>query len=237
MYFDNPAGHLLTILERGRDLDVNTNCKAAWSEILSAETDAELLSRLGKIMLLPSQTLMLFDSVGKLDETTHEHWTGQVLKAFFAQNLDGVWESFINHIDNHTITNLKMTDQILELQKTIQNPSEDEIERIRADVIDLLDKVRESNLEGEIKRHLMRSLQRIVGAIREYSLFGIVPVIDAVESTIGHAAADSSYAKIITEELPVFWEILHRIATLLTIITGSEKLLDFFKNPLLEKVE
>jgi len=193
VHLDNPAEQLLSILEKGKDANPNENCQKVWRDLLDAQSDSEhlLLSKIGKVMLLPERACFLLDSVGNDSRVEHDHWVNRLLIAFSKQDLSGIWNTFIQHTDDHCLNYLRMVSGTLELQRTIKEPTDSELDEVRTQATELLDSVLASDLDGKIKRHLTRSLQRLLVAINQFSLFGVVPVIDALETTIGHAAAGS----------------------------------------------
>ncbi len=110
MIGDNPAARLLVILESGKEHSAQTNCRNTWKNILGleAEHDSVLMSRLGKVMELPDQIISTLKKDFPNQLSTYSHWSGQVNKAFFQQNLNGSWQEFIKHIDDHTLMYLRL---------------------------------------------------------------------------------------------------------------------------------
>ena len=115
MNYDNPAARLLSIIEQGKKIDVNNNCRAAWQALLSVKNNNPLLmSRLGRVMELPELTIGALKEMFPQQGDTWSYWEGQVNNAFMSQDLNSTWNSFIGKIDHHSITYLRMASDLLQ---------------------------------------------------------------------------------------------------------------------------
>jgi hypothetical protein len=116
MQFDNPAGRLKAILERGRQINHSTQCRTAWEELLHvkpADSD-DLFSKLGKVMALPRQTLLLLQTNFPSQVEGAEIWRSQVVAALTNQNLAGQWATFIGQISPQCIAQLSLTAELIQ---------------------------------------------------------------------------------------------------------------------------
>ena len=53
--------------------------------------------------------------------------------------------------------------------------------------------VLQSDSDSELKKYIIHHLRQILIAIDEYKITGALPILDAIESTIGHAYLDKKY--------------------------------------------
>lgn len=224
MEYDNPAARLLSILSEGKKIAVGDPCRRSWAKLLETrESDAALLvSRIGKLMGLPQdiidQTIELYPG----QPPTWQHWSSQVNTAFSTQNLNGQWQTFIQHIDGHTITYLTMSASLLESKSSIKQLDMSRINELRKTVSDLINNVINSDAEASLKKYIVHHLRKILNAIDEYKITGALPILDAVESTIGHAYLDQDYKSYLTgtEMGKQILDTLGAVANLVTIAVG-----------------
>ena len=109
------------------------------------------------------------------------------------------WDSFINNIDAHTLTYLKMASSLLQAKSNTRLIADTDLASIREKLDEILVEILSSDLPEEVRRYLVRNLRKIVGSIDEYRLTGALPLLDAVESTLGHAAVDKQYKSFLTD--------------------------------------
>jgi len=238
LHSDNPAARLLKILEDGKKISPNANCKNTWHDLLNVDQNepALLMYRLGKVMELTDLIIREIKDNYPNQSNSHKYWSTKVNTAFMQQNLNGEWKAFIAHIDEHTISFLNMSTDLLDNKSTTQLMNEDDIKDIRIKIDELLREVIDMNLNAEFKIYIVRYLNKIITAIDEYHISGVVPISEAIEVTLGHAFVDESYrnqmfetsfgSKIVTT--------LGAVAAVVTIAVGLPQLPDAF-NYLLTK--
>jgi hypothetical protein len=220
---------LLNILSEGKNHAANSNCGETWSELLDHTTDegdSVLISRLGKVMGLPHLIVEELEKITDTEEADYKHWVEQVSLAFRQQNLDSNWESFIKYIDPHTMTYLKMNKQILSSHALYQQITEDKIVEMKETIENLMQEVRESDLKLDIQSYLLSSLGKIYTALIEYKITGHLPVMDAIDSTIGHAVTDSDFRENINTSSvgKKIWGTLQGLSVIITVATGVPQL-------------
>lgn len=224
MEYDNPAARLLSILSEGKKIAVSDPCKRSWAKLLETPegNGALLVSRIGKIMSLPHGIIDLTKELYPNQQPTWQHWLGQVNAAFSNQNLNGQWNSFIQHIDNHTITYLSMTKDLLESKLSIKQLDIQRLTELRETINGLINTVIQSDAEFPLKKYIIHHLRQILNSIDEYKITGALPILDSVESTIGHAYIDNSYHYYLTstDNGKHILDILRTVADLVTIAVG-----------------
>lgn len=225
--FDNPADRLLQILTAGRHRPTNEPCRAVWHQLLSTDgNEALLMSRLGKLMTLPGEIVQAYSRHYPDRTGSWNHWFTQVNTAFVSQQLSSIWQTFIAHIDDHTMIYLGMTADMLANRDFVEKLEASQLESLRKDVSDLLQETLQSDLESKTKDAIARHLQRLLVALDEYSLTGALPVLDAVEGSIGHTAFDEKYATALKETSigQRFVTVLTTAANIVTVVVGLPQL-------------
>lgn len=194
MSHDNPANRLLSILEAGWLENKKVVCREVWGKLLDATGDSALLmSRMGKLMELPALIIESLRESYPGRKNSWTHWVTQVRKAFEAQNLDGPWETFINHIDDMSLNLLRLSSELIEAKSPQNNLSEEDLAGLRLKLTELTEDILASDLDHDLKKYLVRALRRLVNAIDEYQITGGAEIVDAVEATIGHAIVSPTY--------------------------------------------
>lgn len=192
---DNPAQRLLDILERGRAHPTHQNCRDVWCKLLEVRKDDEqlLLLRLAKALELSGRIIQVRENHFSSLRGNSSHWKGCVEKAFISQSLNSTWQSFIQHIYVHTLNELAMLSDLFESRGAHSTMDDEEIEALIGRIAELRAEIRTSELSAEMKTLLLKQLAQIQEALESYSISGIEPVMDAVQSTLGLAVIDSEY--------------------------------------------
>lgn len=228
MIKDNPAERLLGILEEGRSLSAGKKCREIWSNILEINDKNEslLMSRLGKAMELPNQIIEELKKIDGTDEDSYKHWSTCVNRAFMQQNLNANWETFINQIDAHTIPYLKISKQLLAAHANIKSIPENELIKIKEEVEELLQIIRDSNISDDIRSYLIGSLSKMLNSIIEYKITGYEPILSNIDEIVGHAVTDSNFREEMksNEVGSKVWGTLHNISAVVTLATGLPQL-------------
>jgi hypothetical protein len=227
MDYDNPAGRLLAILEEGKKKDVNQNCRQVWCELLSAGNDhAVLMSRLGHLFELPAQIIQEIEDNFPAHRKNSAHWQSQVNHAFYVQALNGNWGSFIAHIDDHTISYLGLTAELLQTKANTKFIADDQILEVRNKIEALYEEVLAGDIPSEVKIYLTRYLRKILCSIDEYFLTGALPILEATGTLLGHAFVDEKYRSFLcSEELGNrIFECLTSMANVVTVAVGIPQL-------------
>ena len=232
MLSDNPAARLLAILEEGSKHKKEENCRTVWAKLLNVDThDSLLMSRLGKVMNLPSDIVDTISKEFPNQQDSYKHWCNQVNNGFMQQNLCGQWETFGKFIDPHTLAYLRLTAELIQSKANTSLLEETTLSNVRDKVDDILKDVIESDFQEDVKTYLTRSLQRILVVTDEYRISGAIPVLDAMEVTLGHAFFDENYKNTLTQtELGrKIIDALAAVASSVTIAVGLPQLPETFQ--------
>lgn len=234
MQSDNSAARLYSILQDGKQIAGGSSCRAAWQELLNVDPNdqALLMSRLGKFMELPKQIIEAVESDFPTQIKTCNHWSSQINKAFMLQNINERWSSFIDHIDEHALAYLSITTELLQTASLTKLLEEDELEKIRCSINDVLEETMDLDLDNDIKLYISKWLHKLLINIDEYKITGAQPIMDGVEVMFGHAFSDTKYRKYLsdTDTGEKLVNVLAAIASSVTIVLGVPQLPEAFSN-------
>ena len=91
-------------------------------------------------MSLPQEIIERTKELYPNQQPTWQHWSQQVNAGFSSQNLNGQWQTFIQHIDPHTITYLTMSSDLLEAKSSIKQLELPKITELRGTIGELMSK-------------------------------------------------------------------------------------------------
>ena len=113
---DNPAQRLLDILEAGKTHSQAANCRVVWVSLLQAHQNNEqhLLSRLARVMELPGRIVQVREDHFSALRGKSMHWKSCIDNAFVSQSLNNTWQTFMQHIDARTLSELSMLSDLFE---------------------------------------------------------------------------------------------------------------------------
>ncbi|EHW2068277.1 hypothetical protein ACLKUG_004833 [Salmonella enterica subsp. enterica serovar Havana] len=192
---DNPAQRLLDLLEQGNEYQRTDNCRKVWQKILQVEGMEEhhLLTRLACAIALTGRIIQVREDNFSTLRGKSNHWKSHVDKAFVSQSLNDGWYTFQDNIDDRTLTELGMLSDLFETRGAHAGIAADEIDALLERITQLRSEIRESELSSTMKTKLLKQLSQIQEALESYSISGVEPVMDAVQSTLGLAVLHPEY--------------------------------------------
>jgi hypothetical protein len=194
MEYDNPAARLLALLQKCKQQSPGTSCKLAWEAVLEVRGNEPLLmSRLGKAMELPQTAIDALKESFPNRQENWKHWRAQVSAGFLNQNLSANWATFVNHIDDHTINYLQLSADLLASKATTKILERGQLDELKKQMVDLYNEILDSTINVDVKKYLIRAIRRLIISIDEYQLTGALPILEAVETMVGHAHIDTEY--------------------------------------------
>ncbi|MDO0945904.1 hypothetical protein [Chromohalobacter israelensis] len=201
MNYDNPAKSLHTLLEDARSLDGGLSSRKCWSYILDTneKNTSELLYKISKAMLLPQKTQKLMEHYYPDKKHYLSHWKQKVDSAFNNANLKEQWSSFTKNLDDHVLTYIEMTGDLLDHKIEKSGIAIEKIEEIQEKIQELINEVHETELPEGFKASLLDHLHEIKKSSEEYKISGYGPLLKSVESAIGKAAIDETYREQLKE--------------------------------------
>jgi len=201
MEYDNPAERLLTLIRTCKEYPIEQSCLNTWHKVLKTENNLPLLmSRLGKVMELPQITVQALQDNFPGRTPTWRHWSTQINNAFMQQNFQSQWNSFIGHIDEHSVNYLQMSSDLLQSKSTTTLLENSELDAIRKQLLDIYEQTLVAEIDTEVKAYLLRYFRKLISCIEEYTLIGALPILEAIESMCGHTLVDKKYKSFLTDE-------------------------------------
>ncbi|MBN3115893.1 hypothetical protein H4F46_13430 [Pectobacterium brasiliense] len=233
MKIDNPVKRLINVLNLGKEIyEKNQSesphkvitCRRAWRMILNldAEPDYVLFYRIGEVMALPYKMKNILMDNFDSDYWKSNHWEFQINEAFKNNDLNSSWNGFITKIDDRTITELKMMCLLIETKGHINDIDSEKLSEFKVNIENIKNEVINSNISKSLKDVFVKYLKKIIDAIDGYQISGVEPIMEAVESTLGHAFVDENYKNAIKENEfgSKIVNILSSIANAVTIAEG-----------------
>lgn len=198
MVTDNAAARLLALLLKAQTFNPDASAKQAWMQLFDLKGDdlnaaSTMMSKLGQVMILPHQVRIQVEQFFPSQASSLGHAMTQIQNAFVSQNLNGNWHSFMAHIDLHSINALNMASALLETKLESKLIDIEVLSEFRNQVQTLNDEVIQGVLPAEFKKFMSHYLRRIIDAIGDYFISGAMPILDAVEATLGHAVLDPNF--------------------------------------------
>lgn len=226
MATDNAASRLLELLTHAKTIDQNTASVHAWQNILQTKDPALLLSRLGKMIALPEEISSTLSNSVDTTPGVVRHISNQFYAAFSSHKFGEKWEFFVTKIDDHIMNYLALASTLLETQIKTKRLDDAELEELRRGFVDVLEKIRVSELPARLKSHIVLQLHDLISALDDYFITGAEPVLERIEATIGHAHIDAEYKGFLRDhELgKSLLDCLGAAANLVTVAVGIPQL-------------
>lgn len=226
MATDNAARRLYDLLEKARAIPKDRSCRQAWYELLETKDNALLMARLGKAMALPQAVMEAIEEYHPGNGKHHAHWVAQLTAAFGQQNLEGQWQTFRSHLTDQTISNVAVAATSLEGHIVSRQLSMDDLSTLRQQVDNLANTILEADISEDIRRYLIRQVQRMRAAIDEYWISGGEPIMEVVEATFGHLGTnEAGRDAVVTPAGQKIAAALAVVANAITVANGFPPLL------------
>lgn len=228
MKFDNPASRLHAVLTKICSNPTRSHCKSAWKDTLNidSEDDILLVSKIGKVLTLPEKAINLLQEFYPNTPSLWTNWEDDISKAFLHQNLTGELGTFKQHINSHTLNYLSLAGDMIENHFKIELIEVDKLNDLRNKFNELINELLSSNLDVKLKKYIISHLKDIVEAIDDYNIMGALPILNSVESSIGHAFLNQNYKDFLSKNDmgKKMLELLSATADLVTVATAMPQL-------------
>lgn len=169
-------------------------------------------------MELPEATILALKEHFPLQSNSWAHWESQVNGAFMSQNLNSEWGTFIDRIDVHSINYLQMSADLLQTKANTKSIIGDDIDVLREKLNQILSEIIQSDISSDVKKFVARNIRKIIVSIDEYKLTGALPILDAIDATIGHAQVDKSYMSFLRDS-ELGGKLLDTLAAAANVVT------------------
>lgn len=194
MTCDNPASRLLALLTTAKEIDGNIQSSQAWARLLDAKgNQALLLSRMGKLLQLPNEVTVRLSNAAGVQPQIVSHISSQFYAAFTAHRFREKWAEFTSQIDSHILNYLDLASNLLEAQTETKQLESDELEKLRANFTEVLERVRGANITQSLKAYVVLQLHALITTLDDYFISGAEPILRQIEATVGHAYVDPTY--------------------------------------------
>lgn len=226
---NNTAARLATVLEQIRSANEHTTTKALMAVIFETETDAAFAEELGFFCQMPGE---IERQVRALDEEEIDiefflQWVDPVNTAItrlwaFNAPIHSVQQAY----SPTDIMNLRACSQTLHREKSEPRIAQSQIDDLRQQVEELIDALHTStDLPPELKICLIEQLDKVLMALRHYSIRGPRGLNAAVDTATGAAVRACSNHPPHTPEakkwVQRFGTVLNNVAAVIVIAGGA----------------
>lgn len=220
MEIGNPAKRLQDLISKVSEYKDNTGSRAVWAEVFGIKDvhSPYILIKYAEAMQLVDESVnILKKDFPTLSDMTH-HWSTAVRTAFINQNFHGTINSFTTHISKESKNYLSAAS--LMISTKYSTTSEDTLNTIKDHLRSLCEEIRESALEPKVMEYCLKSIATIINKLDEYWISGEIPVVYAIERTIGHAMIDGDFQSALTTPIgKKLIDALHAVASAVTVVT------------------
>lgn len=220
---DNPAARALRVLLQIEDLPSTMAAKEAWGRVLGVAKNDEshLLIKLGQFMQVPSEAAELMNEKFPRLERQTKNWHARLYTAMTKQSLSSEISTFTRYYPSDANDFLKVMDQMLAISAHAEIDIEI-VSEFKSSIEDLITKVLQSNAEQKVQEYLVKSLRKVIVALENYQLTGMVPVLESIEIIAGHVFTDSEFKSAMSSELGNnIFSVIGAIADSISIATGA----------------
>lgn len=159
-------------------------------------TEAELLQLFGALVALPNEARVAIDRLPGDDSEDLDLLRAPLApieQALRQYGLNGLWKQYKTKVTPEVLTGLRHLAQALRRNGYHEDQVvADELARLQEHVADLFEETRTApHLDEELRRFVLRHLDRIERGIRHYQVEGRPPLEDAVDLFLGDMVRDS----------------------------------------------
>jgi hypothetical protein len=143
----------------------------------------------------------------------------------YASNLDSNWSNYKSYLNPAVLLNLAHCAEALSKYDEIKLETE-EIDNLSNDIDNLFEKVRDSDINVELKTIMLHLLEGLRRSISEYFIRGAAGIRDHLAYFLGTAFQNSEKFKLHkdTEEVKSFWNIFARADNMTTVAVNAIQL-------------
>ncbi len=195
---NNPAARLHSILTQTVPYRGNgTVASPVWAKILKVpEKEIALINyKVAEVFLLPNQ---IQEQIYRFDGEDHDlflEWVPAVNKAIQSSSLNGGMHEFAKHITDATLVSLRHCSHLLSKNTFEIAADASKLDSVWDELNSLYEDVRISpDMDKQLKYYILRHLDLIRNAIRDYDIKGITPIIDSIDAIVGSATSQKPLA-------------------------------------------
>ena len=214
----SPAGRLFRLLQRGMNINGQDKVIEAAAKLLGADTQdkSAALASYGEIAALVSDARKHVQAHPDLKQELYLGALATIEGCLLNQAPLADWGNIVRNLSGAPMQALEFCAEFLDSLADESELSPDLLDGLRADVDALVTKVATSQLDQEIKAHLIARLEELRHAILRYRLNGIIPIAASADAALG--AAVLAYARTPEESkraiVKDYLDIVHKVVAL-----------------------
>jgi hypothetical protein len=220
--FNNPAGHLHQLLVNLKNMERGGQPQTvpAFAAVLNTSTNDTivLIQRIARMAALVQRTKERVLAIKDEDTAIYLEWLVPIQTAFSALSLSGALSSFTERYDAVALERLRFCAHMLSRRASEPELVAEELAKVQKEVDELIKEIKESETDAFLKEYMLRHLNSISDAIREYNLFGSDRIREEVSTAIGSAFFYPKQAKQPRKE---YWEVVSHVADLAQIVASA----------------
>lgn len=223
---NNPAGRLLVLLRAGRDKKKhNLPAVDVWSDLLNVPVDdkTRLLREIGRVFQIPALIRSRIEQIPTVDPIVYLKWLPKLEQAFIVSTLAGPWRGCIDYVDDVAIYGIEVCDELLSRHSREKTLPRDQLDNLLRDTESLVHEVADCSIDEDLRQYILKHLEIVDRAIRDYILHGAQPLQEAVEAAVGSLVLNQETYKR-TSETEVggkFWKVMGRALMLVGITAAT----------------
>ncbi len=223
MKTENAALRTLRVIEKIQKISYDSKCRNAWSEVLGVArgNESELLIKLGSFMSTPAEAVSIMNERFPPLKPQTDNWYLKFSNAMIKQDLNGLINTFQSQYTRDDNAFLIVMEQMISTSSFDEVDAE-KIADAKSVLTNLLEEVIQSELEEKIKRYIVKSIRKIITALDDYQIDGSVPVLESIDSMMGHSFTDRNFRESLRSPIgSKIFEVVGAVADIMSIATGA----------------
>lgn len=229
---NNPAFSLINLISDIEEYGTsNCSLQSIYQNIFTQEGEPELsyfelYSKHAKVFELIEQSQHLVENIDSINPDVYLGWIPK-MKSAFSGGINVSLQHSLQRFDDTSRNYLEITSDLIEREYDVESKiSALDCDGLLKSINGLLQDVRNSDLGYEVKTYFLAKLRELQIAIDDYMLSGKSPIIDVVDSVVGHLARDRNFQQVSksNETGRGFWKLIQNVVIMLGLLNGGAAL-------------
>ncbi len=218
-YRVSTAGRLGELLRRGKGEPESAPAMEVWARLLGATDRSELHRKFARVLKLPDTVAKQVGLLSGIDHELFLPWYKNVSVAFRDARLEVEWMHFCRGYTGEDIQALGFCAHEMEKQfpETVLDPGE--LERLGAEIGDLIEELQACGLPGYVNDELLHHLKNAKSAIADYEIWGVESIKGAVRDLFGATVTDAPVFRE-AQKSGTWWKRFQEVALSLFLMMG-----------------
>lgn len=217
--YNNPAGRLHELLLSLKNMPKTNPSLGCFAIVLNASNDTVvLLQRIGRMAALVERTKERVMTIKDQNTEIFLEWVLPVQQAFSSLALSAAISSFTDRYDAVVLERLRFCADMLSRRASEPELVAQELKEVEKEIGELIKEIRTSETDAMLKEFMLRHLNSISEAIREYNLFGSDRIREEVSAAIGAVYFYPKAAKLPRKE---YWQVISHVANIAQIAASA----------------